>query len=370
MTSHPLRVGIIGCGFATHSRHLPALARIDEATVVALADHDAEALERVAGGWGVARRYRDPQALIEDPAVEVVAICTPAVHHVPLALSAIEAGRHVFVEKPLALSLDEADRLIARAATSASKVLVGHNLRWHRLALRARELLARGAIGRVGAVRSVFGDTLLARPGLPEWRRRRAEGGGSILDKAIHHFDLWRYLLADEVEWVTAASASAAGDDEVATMTARTARGTLLTAWSMDVATIFNEMTLYGEAGTLHLDFYRFDGFERISSSELPGAPATRLRRLGSSLAALAANAGELVRGGAFDTAYDRQWRHFAAVVRGDLEPGCGLDDGRAALAVALAAVRAAETGGRCAVAQPPGSPGRDGAHREGEHAR
>jgi myo-inositol 2-dehydrogenase / D-chiro-inositol 1-dehydrogenase len=370
MSSPALRLGIVGCGFATESRHLPALARLSEVEVVALADLEAAVLARVAEDWRIARRYSDPQALIGDPQVEAVAICTPAADHVPLALAALAAGRHVFVEKPLALSLAEADRLVAAASASASKVLVGFNLRWHRLVLRARELVASGAIGRVRAVRSVFADPLLARPGVPEWRRRRDEGGGSILDKAIHHFDLWRYLLADEVEWVTAASASGAGDDEIATMTAHTARGTLLTAWSADVTTIGNEMTLDGETGTLHLDLYRFDGLERRSPGALPGAPARRLRRLATSLAALAGNAGEVLRGGAFDTAYDRQWRHFAAVVRGDLAPGCGLDDGRAALAIALAALRAAETGGRCAVAPPPPTSRKDGARREDEPAR
>jgi myo-inositol 2-dehydrogenase/D-chiro-inositol 1-dehydrogenase len=370
MSPPPLRLGIVGCGFATQSRHLPALARIREAEVVALADLDADLLARVADRWRVARRHRDTQALIADPLVEAVAICTPAADHVPLALAAIAAGRHVFVEKPLALSLAEADRLVAAAAASASRVMVGFNLRWHRLALAARELVAGGAIGRVRAVRSVFGDPLLARSAVPAWRLRRTAGGGSILDKAIHHFDLWRYLLADEVEWVTAASASAAGDDEIATMTARTARGTLLTAWSADVTTIANEMTLDGESGSLHLDFYRFDGLERRAPGALPGAPATRLRRLAAALGALGGNAGELLRGGAFDTAYDRQWRHFAAIVRGDLAPGCGLDDGRAALAIALAALRAAETGDRCAVPPPPAAPGRAGARGEDERAR
>jgi myo-inositol 2-dehydrogenase/D-chiro-inositol 1-dehydrogenase len=369
MAEEALRIGIIGCGFATQNRHLPALRRIREARVVALADLDEAVLDRVGEAWDISRRHRNPQALIDDPQVEAVAICTPASHHVSLALAALDAERHVFVEKPLALSLEDADRFVERAEASADKVLVGFNLRWHRLVQRALELLRGGAIGRVRAVRSVFGDPHLTRPGVPEWRLRRAQGGGSILDKAIHHYDLWRYFLADEVEWVAAASNSATGDDEIATVTARSARGTLLTAWSLDVSTICNEMTLYGNAGTLHLDLYRFDGLRQLALDELPGAPATRLRRLGSSLLTLGGNAGEVLRGGAFDTAYDRQWQHFAEVVRGDLESGCGPADGRAALAVAFAAQRAAETGGRCRVAPACAATTPDGAAEEEVHA-
>ena len=299
----------------------------------------AVALAETGDAWKIARRHRDPLALMVDPEVEAVAICTPAADHVPLALAALEAGRHVFVEKPLALALAEADRLVASADASAAKVLVGFNLRWPRLALRAREIVRGGGIGRVRAVRSVFADPLLSQPGLPAWRLRRAQGGGSLLDKGIHHFDLWRYLLGEEIETVTAASDSATGDDEVALVSARSSGGTLLSALVADATGGGNEMTLYGDAGTLHLDFYRSDGLELRPPAELSGAPLTRLRRLAASLGALARGAGELARGGAFDAAYDRQWRHFADIVRRDLRSGCDARDGREALAIALAAL-------------------------------
>lgn len=355
MNAQAVRLGIIGCGFATQSRHLPALRRTAGIEVVALCDADFARLSRVAADWGVARQHREPQALVDDPRVEAVAVCTPAEHHVSLALAALAAERHVFVEKPLALSLPDADRLVANVATSPRSLLVGFNLRWHRLVLRARDLLAAGGIGRVRAVRSVFSDPLLARVDLPQWRRRRAQGGGSLIDKGIHHFDLWRYLLGDEVTTVAAASASGAADDEVAEVTARTASGVLLTALTMDATTIGNEMTLYGDAGTLHLDLYRADGYELRAPHDLPGSPASRLRRLAASFSELGANAGEMARGGVFDASYARQWRHFVDVVRRDAAPTCTVRDGRAALAIALAAIDAAGDGGtRRVAAEPP----------------
>lgn len=342
MTPPPLRLGFIGCGFVTRSRHFPALARVPDARVVAIADPDDAALARVGDTWQIARRHHDPLALIADPEVEAVAICTPAAWHVPLAQAALEAGRDVFVEKPLALSLAEADRLMACAATRRSAVLVGFNLRWHRLTERARALLGDGAIGRVRAVHSVFSDPLSSQPGLPEWRRRREQGGGALLDKGVHHFDLWRYLLADEVTKVSATTSSSTTDDEVGLVTARSSRGAHLTALVMDTSSVANQMTIHGDTGSLHIDFYRSDGLELRSTDEPPGAPRSRLRRLGASLAALAANAGEVTRGGVFDSAYDRQWRHFAAVVRHGRPVGCSLRDGREALAIALAALAGA----------------------------
>lgn len=351
MSTPAVRLGILGCGFATQSRHLPALKRTAGIEVVALCDADPARLARVAADWRVGRRYREPQALLDDPDLDAVAVCTPAEHHVPLALAALAAERHVFVEKPLALSLEDADRLAERAASSVRRVLVGFNLRWHRLAMRAHDLLAAGGIGRVRAVRSVFSDPLLTRADLPEWRRRRAQGGGSLLDKGVHHFDLWRYLLDDEVETVAAASASGGADDEVAAVTARTASGVVLTALTMDATTVGNEMTLYGDGGTLHLDLYRADGYELRAPHDLPGSPASRLRRLAASFSELGANAGEMARGGVFDAAYERQWRHFVDVVRHGVAPACTVRDGRAALAIALAAIAAAGDGGTRQVA-------------------
>ena len=85
----PLRVGIIGCGFATRDRHLPAISRIDEVEVVALADLDAAVLADVAGQLRTARRYEDAAALIADPIVEVVTVCVPAAQHVEVGLAAV-----------------------------------------------------------------------------------------------------------------------------------------------------------------------------------------------------------------------------------------------------------------------------------------
>ncbi|MGZ8702810.1 MAG: Gfo/Idh/MocA family protein, partial [Gaiellaceae bacterium] len=126
--SAALRVGIVGCGFATRSRHLPALQRMSQVRVVALADLDATLVSEVGKDAGIERLYGSASELVEDPDVEAIAVCVPASAHVDVAIAAIDAGKHVLVEKPLALSLDEADRLLERTASSSVKVTVGFNL--------------------------------------------------------------------------------------------------------------------------------------------------------------------------------------------------------------------------------------------------
>jgi predicted dehydrogenase len=341
----PLRLGIVGCGYVADNRHLPTLSRIPEVTVVAASDRDPAALARVADRWGIARRHRDTDDLIADPLVEAVAVLTPTGAHADVALAALDAGRHVFVEKPLALTMPDADRIADRAAVSAGRTMVGFNQRWHRLALQARELIRGGAVGRVQGVASTFIDARATVAGLPAWRLERAHGGGALIDKGIHHIDLWRFLLDDEFEQVYALSRPGGGDDEALVVSARLRSGVVGTLLACDRTSTGNELRIFGEQGALHLDLYRTEGLARVTLTDLPGAPATRLRRLASGARQLAGGIGEIRRGGVFDASYEAQWRHFASAVLAGRDPECTVEDGRRALQVVLAAAESADSG-------------------------
>ncbi len=343
--SGPVRLGVVGCGAVARWRHLPALRRVEEIEVVAVADPDPARGADVAERFGVPRRYTDAQRLVEDPDVEAVAVCVPPAAHVEVALAALDAGKHVLVEKPLAASLEDAERLAERAERSSADVVVGFNLRWHRLLRRAREVVRRGDLGSVHCVRTLFSDPLATLPDLPAWRGRREEGGGALFDRAVHHFDLWRFLLADEVEEVFAFSRSETRDDDAAVVTARLRSGALAVTAVLDNTAVRQEVAVFGERGALDVDCYRFDGLRRSSLADLPGTPATRVRRLREALADPRGSAAAIRRGGDFDATYEAEWRHFAAVVRRAEPPACTLADGRAALEIALAAAGSASTG-------------------------
>jgi len=340
-----VKVGIIGCGFATRTRHLPALRRVPHAELIAVADLDLKSLNYVADEWSVPRRYQSAQALIEDPTLEAIAICVPASAHVEVALAALDAHKHILVEKPLALSIVDAKRLIARAQHSSCKVMVGFNMRWHRLVSQARTLLEHRAIGEIHSVRTLYSDEARDRHGLPAWRIRRDLGGGALLEKAVHHFDLCRFLLEDEVDEVFAFSRRGRVEDETVSVTARMHHGAFVTLIVSDATSVSNELTLYGEAGSLHLDCYRSDGLRLTSLSDLPGAPRTRLRRMISTTKQLATNLAEIRRGGVFDATYEAEWRHFITAIRGNGIPACNLDDGVRALQIVLAVAESASTG-------------------------
>lgn len=342
----PLRLGVVGCGSVAERRHLPALSSLSEVDVVALADTDSARCERLAHDFGVARRCRSVAEVLESSDAEAVAVLTPASAHAEVALTALQAGTSVFVEKPLALSLADCDALVEEAErSSGATAMVGFNLRWHSLVRRARAMLHDGAIGRVTAVATAFTDPHLTRSQLPEWRARRDLGGGTVLEKLVHHFDLWRFLLDDEVDDVLALARSDRTDDEVTAVSARMCKGALAQALASDLTSATNVVTLYGEEGMIRLDLLRFDGLEHSALRDYPGAPRLRARRLLGSAAQFAANLGEVRRGGLFQTTYANQWRQFALAHHERRQPGATFEDGRRALQVALAAGQSATLG-------------------------
>jgi predicted dehydrogenase len=336
---NPLKLGLIGCGRVTESRHLPALQHVSEAEVVGLADVDTDRLNLLADRFRIKSRYPNFVHLLQDPSIEVVGICVPAQFHVEIALAALEAGKHLFIEKPLALSLEETDQLIAQAEQSSRKVMVGFNMRWHRLVREAREIIQQGTLGALQMIRSVLTSY---HENVPAWRSRRESGGGALFEIAVHHFDLWCYLLHSQVQEIFAVSRSGQWQDEVTTVSARMANGVLVSSLFSERTSESHEVEVYGRAGRLRLSCHEFDGLEYFSYSDFAGDPCSRLRKFAHTMKELPQAIRGMRRGGDFIASYENEWRHLIDAVRNDLSVECSLEDGRLALEVVLAAVLSA----------------------------
>ena len=346
-----VKLGLIGCGRVAETRHLPALQNLAGAEVVAMADLDPERLRRVADRFHVKQRYTNFVALLDDSSIEAVAVCVPVQFHVEIALAALEAGKHVLIEKPLALSLEEANRLIERAGQMPRTIMVGFNLRWHRLLRQAQAMIQQGALGSLELMRTAFTSY---HENVPEWRKRRELGGGVLFEIAVHHFDLWRFLLRSEVEEVLAVSRSPHWEDETAVVTARLANGVLVTSIFSERTNESNEVEIYGQAGYLRVSCYRFDGLEYVSSSSRAGDVRTRLRQMAHTLKELPQGAWGMRRGGDLIASYRAEWQHFIEAVQHDAPVECTVEDGRCALQVALAAIESASLGQSVRVARVP----------------
>ena len=197
----PVRVGVIGCGTVAYYAHLQTLQRLNCATLATAADVDPDARARAAPL--VHGPLHSTAAGVLESDVDAVLISAPPALHAELAIAAARAGKHVYVEKPLATSARDAHAVADVVAQSGIVGVVGFNYRHHPTHQRARALLADGRIGPVQAVQTMFCEPL-THEDMPRWKVRRGSGGGAVLDFASHHVDLLRWFLEDEIATVAA----------------------------------------------------------------------------------------------------------------------------------------------------------------------
>jgi len=345
-----LGIGIIGCGRVATEMHLPVLLGLSSARVVALADMDEQRLRQVADRFGVEQRYPDYRQLIDDEAVELVAICVPVSQRTSMVQRAFSSGKHVFVEKPLGLSVTELESIVENAQSAAGGIAVGHNLRCHRLVEKAVPILRNEDLGRLDVVQSVWTTDLGLNVDLPEWRGRRDSGGGVVFEIGIHHFDLVQHLLADKVVEVWGRRRSGSEDASAVVMSATTDRGVLLTSVFSQETLPRNEFDFTGQEARLNLNLYRFDGLSLTAVGAGVHGIGSRARSAVATLKSLP-TAMRLARtGGDFLGSYRRQWQRLLPALRNGTAVPCSVRDAANAALVAIAVEESIDSGRPVAV--------------------
>jgi UDP-N-acetylglucosamine 3-dehydrogenase len=331
-------VGVVGCGRIAGLRHLPVLARLPDVRVAGVADPDAERRDAVADRFGIAHRYGTVAELLDGEALDAVLVCAPPDRHAEVVAAVLGRGKHVLLEKPLCLSLDDADAIRVAEHDSEGRLEIAFNVRRHRLVRRARELVEDGTIGRPVALATMWSSSFDYRPEAAPWRQRRATGGGSLSELVPYHVDVWRYLLGEEIEEISAISHSEPWDDETVALSGRTASGVALAAVATQDSVNANELVLHGTKARLRVDLYRLGGIELQARDEFPGDPLLRLRAAAASAKALASRAVRPRAPSEYEDTYRLEWLHFLDVVHGRAEPECTVEDGVRNLEVVLAA--------------------------------
>jgi myo-inositol 2-dehydrogenase / D-chiro-inositol 1-dehydrogenase len=353
MDKNSVRIGIIGCGEVCEHKHLRAMKELRGARVTALADPNEARARHVAARYGIPRVFEDARALVESGEVDVVGVLTPPGSHREAAVMAMEAGLPVLVEKPLTLTMDDADALIDASSASGTRALMGLHMRWHRLIRRARDYVRSGELGAIESIRSVWYSPRPDR-NIPGWKTRRVDGGGCLVEIGVHLFDLWRFLLDDEVEEVFALARHGVRDDENATVTATMAGGALATAHLSERTGHALEIEICGSAGRLRVECLRFDGFETFARHDTNGAIGPRLRGLRRFVREFPRGVAGMRRLGDYGDSYLGEWTHFLDAVRRGTPMECTLEDGREALRLVLAATASATNGEPIRVSEAP----------------
>lgn len=203
MNNSLIRWGIIGCGDVTEVKSGPAFAKVPDSQLVAVMRRNAAKAKDYAERHGVPRWYSDATALINDPDVDAIYIATPPLQHEEYTVQALDAGKPVYVEKPMALDAAAAARMVKAADETGVKLSVAHYRRQQPLFLKIKSLLAEKAIGDVSLVNLQFfqphKSTMIAQTE-EAWRTNPAvSGGGLFHDLAPHQLDLLLYFFGTPV---------------------------------------------------------------------------------------------------------------------------------------------------------------------------
>jgi predicted dehydrogenase len=202
-----VKVGIIGCGSIAEFRHAPEYANNPRAEIIAYYDPKTERAERLAGLYG-GNVVDDYKKITQNPAIEAISDCsTNEMHHI-ITTDALEHGKHVLCEKPMAITLEDAQKMVEAGKRSGKVLMIAQNQRLAAAHQKAKEILTSGQLGRVITFTTVFGHK-----GPEYWSENKSKSTwffdknrsvfGVAGDLGIHKIDLIRYLLDDEIQEVS-----------------------------------------------------------------------------------------------------------------------------------------------------------------------
>lgn len=216
-------IGIIGCGKIAQVRHIPEYADHPEAKLLGFYDINQQRAAALAEQYG-GTAYATVEELLKNPEIQAVSICAANFAHAELTIAALNAGKDVLCEKPMAITLPECEAMVEAADKNGKFLMIGHNQRLAKAHSMARSLITDGLIGDIITFRTTFGhggpETWSVDPGLNTWffdKNRAAMG--AMADLGIHKTDLIQYLTGQQVVRTTA---------RVTTLDKRDAQGNLI----------------------------------------------------------------------------------------------------------------------------------------------
>lgn len=337
-TAAPIRIGLVGCG-AISTQHLEAIAALDGLALAAVTSASADRARSVGERWGVPWSASLDDLLARDD-VDAVTICTPSGLHPAQALAALRSGRHAIVEKPIALSADDAGAVVREGH---ERRLVVATISQRRFEPAVRALKAAADAGALGRISLVIAEGLYHRPQAyydsAAWRGTRDLDGGVLMNQAIHMVDLVRWV-GGPVASVTAHVATLGHDmeaEDTASVSLRFLDGTLgeIVVTTCATPEFPTELRVYGDRGHV-----RIVG-ERAVEWDVPGVDAPPE----DDDLTVPPGTGATQTWGTNAVGYRRQYADFVEAVRTGREPVVTGEDGRNAVEIITAAYEADRTG-------------------------
>ena len=191
-----LKAGIIGCGGIAFGKHLPSLAKVKDVEIAAFCDIIVEKAENAAKQYGStdAKVYSDYRKLLEDKSIDVIHICAPNKSHSEITVAALEAGKHVMCEKPMAKTSAEARVMVETAKRTGKKLTIGYQNRFRPDSIYLHNVCDSGDLGEIYFAKA----HAIRRRAVPTWGvflNEEEQGGGSLIDIGTHALDLTLWMM-------------------------------------------------------------------------------------------------------------------------------------------------------------------------------
>lgn len=191
---------IVGAGGIADRRMIPAIVKDEKSELVAVMDQNGETAERIGNKYNVPY-FKSEEEMLASVVCDAVYIGTPVSCHFEQAMTALKYGKHVFLEKPVALNGADSRKLIEAFKKAGKQITIGYMMKYHNLHEKVRELVLNDGIGQVNDIRAQFSCWYPDIPGA--WRQKKSlGGGGAIMDLGVHCIELIEFLLNDEIEEV------------------------------------------------------------------------------------------------------------------------------------------------------------------------
>lgn len=190
------RIGIIGCGGIANGKHLPSLSKLKNIQLTAFCDIVPERAEEAAAQYGIegAKIYTDFRELLKDGSLDIVHVLTPNDSHADISIAALEAGKHVMCEKPMAKTAADARRMVEAAKRTGKKLTIGYNNRFREDSMYLKKMCQEGKLGHIYFAKA----HAIRRRAVPTWGvflDEEKQGGGPLIDIGTHALDLTLWMM-------------------------------------------------------------------------------------------------------------------------------------------------------------------------------
>ena len=191
-----VRIGLVGCGGIANGKHMPSLSRLKNVELVAFSDIVEERMLKAAKEYGSAdaKTYADYRKMLEDKTIDVIHVLTPNDSHADIAIAAMEAGKHVMSEKPMAKTAADAKRMVDAAERTGKKLTVGYQSRYRADSQFLKKAIQEGKLGDIYYAKA----HAIRRRAVPTWGvflDEEKQGGGPLIDIGTHALDLTLWLM-------------------------------------------------------------------------------------------------------------------------------------------------------------------------------